>query len=228
MDSALLARLNDANAQRKAVAVVTRLRDAQQELLEASEVANHPLENEITSRLRSGKSQTVSHDDDEYFIAAHVPSPRLVVIGAVHISQSLFTMAQACGFDVTIIDPRTAFATQERFSGVTLHAEWPEEILPSIPFDRFTALVAITHDPKIDDFPLMSALKANCFYVGALGSRKTHAKREERLLAQGVAKTELARIHAPIGLNIGAANPAEISVAIMAQIIADLRQVQQS
>jgi len=228
MDASLLARLNDANSRRQAIALVTRLSDGQQQLIPAGEEGGHPLEKEIIPRLKSGKSQTVSHGGDEYFIAAHVPSPRLVLIGAVHISQALFPMAQACGFDVTVIDPRTAFATKERFSGVSLHAEWPQEILPSMPFDRFTALAAITHDPKIDDYPLISALKAGCFYVGALGSRKTHAKRKERLIGQGVSQSELSEIHAPIGLDIAAANPAEIAVAIMAQIIAELRREQQS
>jgi len=129
------------------------------------------------------------------------------------------------GFDVTVIDPRTAFASAERFPDVTLHAEWPDEILKDKPLDAYTALAALTHDPKIDDIPLMAALEADCFYVGALGSRKTHGKRIDRLKEQGIGDCELGRIHAPIGLNIGASNPAEIAIAILAQIIAALRGV---
>jgi len=146
-----------------------------------------------------------------------------VVIGAVHISQALAPMAALAGFDIEIIDPRTAFATQERFGASTLHAEWPEDVLKRRPLDPWCALAAVTHDPKIDDFPLKAALEAGCFYVGALGSRKTHAKRLERLAEQGVAPTLLERIRAPIGLPIGAASPAEIAVATLAEIIGALR-----
>ena len=133
-------------------------------------------------------------------------------------------MARVAGFDVTIIDPRTAFATEERFSGIDLVADWPEDVLKARPLDAYTALAAVTHDPKIDDFPLSQALAAGCFYVGALGSRKTHAKRVERLTALGHGEAEIARISAPIGLDIGAANPAEIAVAILADIIQHLRR----
>jgi xanthine dehydrogenase accessory factor len=123
-----------------------------------------------------------------------------------------------------VIDPRTAFATPERFPDVTLHAEWPEEVLATEPLDAYTALAAITHDPKIDDMPLMAALEADCFYIGALGSRRTHATRCERLKEHGATADDLARIHAPIGLDIGAQSPAEIAVAVLAEVIAALRR----
>jgi xanthine dehydrogenase accessory factor len=132
-------------------------------------------------------------------------------------------MARIAGFDIEIIDPRTAFATAERFPDVPLFAEWPEEVLKRRPFDAYTGVAALTHDPKIDDLPLKAALDTGCFYVGALGSRKTHAKRVERLLGMGVTQEELSRIHSPIGLDIGAASPAEIAVAVLAQIIAAFR-----
>src|SRR5690606_17584790 len=154
---------------------------------------------------------------------AHLPPPRIVAIGAVHISQALAPMARIAGFDVDVIDPRTAFATADRFPDVPLHAEWPQDVLARRPLDAFTALAALTHDPKIDDFPVQAALKAKCFYVGALGSRKTHAKRVERLLAAGIAPADLERIDAPIGLDIAASNPAEIAVAVLAQIVQALR-----
>jgi xanthine dehydrogenase accessory factor len=128
------------------------------------------------------------------------------------------------GYDVVIVDPRSAFATPERFPGVTVIAQWPDEALPPLAIDRYTAFVALTHDPKIDDPALTHALSRDCFYIGALGSKKTHGRRVERLKAQGVSDTAMARIHAPIGLSIGAVSPAEIAVAILAQITAELRQ----
>jgi xanthine dehydrogenase accessory factor len=157
------------------------------------------------------------------FVSVYLPPPRLVVIGAVHISQGLAPMARLVGFDVTIIDPRTAFATPARFPEVSLLAEWPDEVFRRRPLDPFTALAALTHDPKIDDGALAAALRTNCFYVGALGSRKTHGKRLDRLRAMGFGSSELDRIHAPIGVPIGARSPAEIAVSILAEVIAGLR-----
>jgi len=145
------------------------------------------------------------------------------VIGAVHVSQALAPMARLAGFDVTIIDPRTAFASLERFPDVRLIAEWPADALPKVGLDSFTALAALTHDPRIDDDAIVAALDAGCFYVGALGSKKTHGRRLERLRERGVDETKLGRIQAPIGLAIAAQSPAEIAVAILAQVIAALR-----
>jgi xanthine dehydrogenase accessory factor len=158
------------------------------------------------------------------FLTVHVPSPRLIITGAVHISQALAPMAKLVGYDVAIVDPRTAFATPERFPDVQLIAEWPDVALPPLGVDRFSAFVALTHDPKIDDPALEHALARECFYIGALGSRKTHGRRLDRLKAQGFDDAALARIHAPIGLNIGAVSPAEIAVAILGEITARLRQ----
>jgi xanthine dehydrogenase accessory factor len=153
-----------------------------------------------------------------------VPPIRVVVIGAVHISQALAPMIRGLDFDVTIVDPRTAFASPERFPDTTVLAEWPDAALPRLGLDRYTALVALTHDPKIDDPALDAALKAQCFYIGALGSKKTHARRVERLTGAGFTDADIARIHAPIGLDIGAVSPAEIAVSILAEIVATLRQ----
>ena len=158
------------------------------------------------------------------FLTVHVPPPRLVITGAVHISQALAPIAQLLGYDVTIVDPRTAFASIERFPDVKVIAEWPDVALPPLGIDRYTAFVALTHDPKIDDPALTHALARDCFYIGALGSKKTHGRRLERLKAQGIPDAALARIHAPIGLDIGAVSPAEIAVAIMGEITARLRQ----
>jgi xanthine dehydrogenase accessory factor len=157
------------------------------------------------------------------FLTVHVPPPRLIAIGAVHISQALAPIARLLGYDVTIVDPRTAFATPERFPDVPLIAEWPDTALPPLGVDRYTAFVALTHDPKVDDPALLHALARDCFYIGALGSKKTHARRIERLKAQGATDADLARIHAPIGLKIGAVSPPEIAVAIMGEVTANLR-----
>jgi xanthine dehydrogenase accessory factor len=147
-----------------------------------------------------------------------------MVTGAVHISQALAPMAKILDFEVAIVDPRTAFASPERFPDVALHPVWPDVYLRQHPLDRYTALVALTHDPKIDDVALIAALKADCFYVGALGSKRTHAKRAERLKEAGLGDADIARIAAPIGLDIGAATPAEIALATLAQLTAALRK----
>src|SRR5205807_10236081 len=151
----------------------------------------------------------------QVFLNVYVPPPRLVITGAVHISQALAPMARLVGYDVTIVDPRTAFATQERFPDVPVIAQWPDEALPPLNVDRYTAFVALTHDPKIDDPALLHALARDCFYIGALGSKKTHARRVDRLKGQGVAETAIARIHSPIGLDVTAGSPPAIAVAIM-------------
>lgn len=193
-------------------------------ILETDGFDDDPLRDEIARRLASGASGMVAGEDGEVFLTVSVPPPRLIAIGAVHISQALAPMAGLAGFDMTIIDPRTAFATQERFPDVRLIAEWPDVALAETKLDRFTALAALTHDPKIDDGPIAAALDAGCFYVGALGSRKTHARRLDRLREAGVSDDALSSIHAPIGLPIGAQSPAEIAVAVLAQVIEALRR----
>lgn len=225
MDLDVLTRLNEARRARRAAIRVSDLATGDERLVLESDLAtDDPLHDELAARFRSGKSGLTETDAGRLFLTVHVPPPKIVVIGAAHISQALAPMARIAGFDVVIVDPRTAFATEERFEGTAILAEWPQDVVPSkIPFDGYTALVAVTHDPKIDDWPIAEALKSGCFYVGALGSRKTHAKRVERLIAQGLGEGEIARIAAPIGLNIGAQSPAEIAVSILGQIIEALR-----
>jgi xanthine dehydrogenase accessory factor len=219
----LLKALNEERAARRAAVVVTALAGGEQRLVRAQAAASDPLRAEIEKRLRSGKSGTEETADGKVFLTVFVPPPRLVVTGAVHISQELAPMAQRLGYDVTVIDPRTAFATEERFRGVRLLADWPDKVLPDVGVDAHTAFAALTHDPKIDDPALLHALSQDCFYIGALGSRKTHGARLERLKAKGMSDAQLARIHAPIGLDIGAISPAEIAVSILAEITARLR-----
>jgi xanthine dehydrogenase accessory factor len=219
----ILTALNVERAARRAAIVVTALASGTQRLVKAAEVARDPLKEMLEKHLRSGKSGVEETPQGRVFLTVHVPPPRLVITGAVHISQALAPVAKLAGYDVTIVDPRTAFATPERFPDVKLLAEWPDTALPPLNIDRYTAFAALTHDPKIDDPALTHALARDCFYIGALGSKKTHGRRLERLKAQGLSDTALARIHAPIGLSIGAISPAEIAVAIMGEITARLR-----
>ncbi|MBL4891423.1 MAG: XdhC family protein [Rhizobiaceae bacterium] len=224
MDIEILQKLNVERKNRRAAMVVTDLASGEGRLICEGDAIEGDLGVAIEKGFRSGKSGTVEVGGAELFLNVHVPSPRLVVIGAVHISQALTQIAALAGYDVKVIDPRTAFATPERFAGVDLQADWPEDVLKDAPLDAYTALAALTHDPKIDDFPLREALRVGCFYVGALGSRKTHAKRTDRFMQAGITEAQMALIHAPIGLNIAAATPAEIAVAVMAEIIETFRK----
>jgi xanthine dehydrogenase accessory factor len=219
----ILSALNAERAARRAVVLVTDMASGSERLVKAADVARDPLKDVLEKHLRSGKSGMEETPQGKVFLTVHVPPARLVATGAVHISQALAPMAAMLGYDVTIVDPRTAFATVERFPEVKVIAEWPDVALPPLGIDRYTAFVALTHDPKIDDPALTHALARDCFYIGALGSKKTHARRIERLKAQGQSDAALARIHAPIGLAIGAASPPEIALAIMAEITARLR-----
>jgi len=219
----LLHTINTERAARRAVVVVTDTESGAQRLVKAADIATDPLADVIDKRVRMAKSGMEETAQGRVFLTVHVPSPQLVITGAVHISQTLAPLGQMLDYAVTIVDPRTAFATPERFPGINVIAEWPDVALPPLNVDHYTAFVALTHDPKVDDPALLHALSRDCFYIGALGSRKTHGRRLERLKAQGVSDAALARIHAPIGLDIGAVSPAEIAVAIMAEITQRLR-----
>jgi xanthine dehydrogenase accessory factor len=218
--------LSEVNAERVArrpVIVITDVVKGEQRIVKAADIAADPLRAELAKHLRMGKSGMVEADGKKLFLNVYAPTARLVIIGAVHISQALAPLARSLGYDVYVVDPRTAFASPERFPDVPLFADWPDVALPPLKVDHYTAFVAVTHDPKIDDPALLHAFERDCFYIGALGSRKTHAKRTERLKAQGATDADIAKIHAPIGLNIGAVSPSEIAVAIMAEITTALR-----
>ncbi len=225
----LLASLNTERAARRAVALVTDMETGEASVVKAADLARLPLAGTalgeaVAGAIRHGKSAMVELDGRKLFLTVHVPPVKVVVTGAVHISQAMVPVAKVLGLDLTVVDPRTAFATPERFPDVPLIADWPDVALPPLGVDRYTAFVALTHDPKIDDPALEHALRAECFYIGALGSRKTHAARVVRLQAAGLAPDAIARIHAPIGLDIGAVSPAEIAVAILGEIVAALRK----
>ena len=216
--------LNAERAARRAAVLVTDTASGAQRLVKAAHMKNDALKDVLEKRLRMGKSGMEDTPQGRIFLTVYVPSPKLVITGAVHISQALAPIGQLLGYDVTIVDPRTAFASIERFPDVKVIAEWPDVALPPLAIDHYTAFVALTHDPKIDDAALEHALSRDCFYIGALGSRKTHAKRVERLKQAGISEADIARIHAPIGLDIEAISPAEIAVAIMGEITRVLRQ----
>jgi xanthine dehydrogenase accessory factor len=220
---ATLHELNAERAARRPVIVVTDVECGEQRLVKARDFAADPLAAELSKQLRMGKSAMVEAGGKKLFLNVYAPTAKLVIIGAVHISQALAPLARSLDYDVTIVDPRTAFASPERFPDVPLVAEWPDVALPPLSIDHYTAFVAVTHDPKIDDPALLHAFNCDCFYIGALGSRKTHGKRAERLRAMGASEADIARIHAPIGLAIGAVSPSEIAVSIMAEITAQLR-----
>lgn len=225
MDLSLLTALNAERAARRAAILVTDIATGASRLVREEEAASDPLAAELADRFRTGKSGLVEAEGGPSFLTVQVPPVRLVMIGAVHISQALAPMARGIDLDVTVIDPRTAFATAERFPDVPVLAEWPDEAIPGLGgLDRYTAVACLTHDPKIDDPALAAALRAECFYVGALGSRRTHAKRAERLTGAGFSEADIARIHAPIGLDIGAVSPSEIALSVLAEIVADLRR----
>ena len=224
MKAETLAALQDARTKRRAVALATRLSDAAEALIYRDEAKGDLAGDQaIVSAARRamdiGKSETVDIGGAKIFLNVYVPPPRLIIVGAVHIAQSLAPMAAMLEFDVTVVDPRGAWATTQRFPGVKVIKDWADEAFQEMGLDISTAVVTLTHDPKLDDPALESALKSDVFYIGALGSKRTHAKRKERLAEVGITDEMFARIHGPVGLNIGAKSPAEIAVSILGQII---------
>ena len=201
--------------------LATRLADGAQEIVELG--GDAPLSAAADQALRRDRSTSVEHAGATWFLQVHNPPLRMLVVGAVHIAQPLAEMAARAGFAVTIVDPRTAFATEARFPGVELVSEWPDAALETLGLDHRSAVVTLTHDPKLDDPALQAALQSGAFYIGSLGSKKTHAARLTRLRAAGFDDAALERILGPVGLSIGAQSPAEIAVSILAQVIECLR-----
>ncbi|HZP97956.1 MAG TPA: XdhC family protein [Reyranella sp.] len=224
MQASTLKALQEARAKRRAVTLATRLSDAAEALVYRDQADGELARDAmiVTAARRAmdvGKSETVDVGGQKIFLNVYVPPPRLIIVGAVHIAQSLAPMAAMLEFDVTVVDPRGAWATTQRFPGVKVIKDWADEAFQAMGLDASTAVVTLTHDPKLDDPALEAALKSDVFYIGALGSKRTHAKRKERLAEVGISDEMFARIHGPIGLNIGAKSPAEIAISILGQII---------
>ena len=224
MDRATLKAVLAAKKQRKAIAVVTELASGKQRVVDGNAAAGDVLADALTAGFRYDRSGVQDSDAGEVFVSIHNPPLRMIIVGAVHIAQCVAPIASATGYDVTVIDPRGAFASPERFPGVDVHPDWPDEVLPGMAIDQRTAFLALTHDPKIDDPALQVALRSGCFYIGALGSRRTQASRIERLSDAGFSAEELTRINGPIGLDIGARGAPEIAISIMAEVTGALRQ----
>lgn len=224
MKAETLKALQEAQGKRQAVVLATRLADGAETLIYTDQ-ASGPLAGDATVKaaahraMSAGRSETIDVGDQKVFLHVYVPPARLIIVGAVHIAQALAPMASLMDFDVIVIDPRRAFASDARFPGVKVMQDWPDEALEQLGLDPSTAVVTLTHDPKLDDPALEYALKSNAFYVGSLGSKRTHAKRKERLSEVGITEEQFERIHGPVGLSIGAKSPAEIAVSILAQIV---------
>jgi xanthine dehydrogenase accessory factor len=216
----LLERAVAAGETRSGLVVKTSLADGKKQLFDRND-ANLPTE--IAERFRTAKSKLTETPEGVVFLHALVPPARIIIIGATHIAQILTEVARLAGYEVVVVDPRTAFASAERFPGVTLSTDWPQDALPNLGLDPYTAVVALAHVGHIDDEALKLAVKSDCLYIGALGSSRNHAKRVERLTAAGLTKEEIGRIKAPIGLDIGAQSPAEVAIAVMAEIILSVR-----
>jgi xanthine dehydrogenase accessory factor len=228
MKLALLQRALGASREGRAAALLTDIKTGRQSFFEngAAEgdiVLDDALKEGVRRALGQDKSQTVAAGAGPVFIEVFNPRLRCILVGAVHIAQPLARMAALAGYMVTVVDPRTAFASDERFPGIAISTDWTDEALEKLKPNRRTAIVTLTHDPKLDDPALAVALRSDAFYIGALGSKRTHAARLQRLGELGFTDKDFARIHGPVGLDIGAVSPSEIAVSILAQVTLALR-----
>jgi len=224
MDASILQQLVRDRAEKRAVVLATRLTDGIQKLVYPHEKQEENwLIKAVSQVLASDRGAVVEGPDGDWFLNPFNPPLRLILVGAVHIAQPLALIGSLAGYDVTVVDPRTSFASAERFPDVALVTDWPDEAMAALAPDARTAIVTLTHDPKLDDPALHAALRSPAFYVGSLGSKKTHAARVARLAEAGFTEDEIARIHGPVGLSIGAKSPAEIAISIMAEITETLR-----
>lgn len=229
MKTELLNRLMQDQKAKQPVALATNLTSGGQALIypdttEGALADDPDISDAARNALRKNKSVTIEAGDDEVFIQVFNPALRMIIVGAVHISQHLARMADLTGYDVTIIDPRGAFASEERFREFEILDDWPDDAMRQLAPDKRTAVITLTHDPKLDDPALEVALKSDAFYIGCLGSRKTHGARLERLRRAGFEDDALAHIHGPVGLDIGAVSPSEIAVSIMGEVTSVLRK----
>ena len=232
MESRTLEELNEAKENKRAVVLFTRFSDGQQYLYYPDKTTQEAALTEemlqlAKDALRSDRSQSVELSDGEWFLQVINPPLRMIIVGAVHIAQVLVPMACMAGYEVNVVDPRRAFASDARFPDVGVVTDWPDVAMQNLAPDARTAIVTLTHDPKLDDPALQVALTSPAFYIGSLGSKKTQQGRYERLVELGFSEEQQARIHGPIGLNIGAKSPAEIAISIMAEITESLRKIKE-
>ncbi|HZT50349.1 MAG TPA: XdhC family protein [Stellaceae bacterium] len=228
MKLALLERALVASREGRSAALLTDLKTGRQSFVEDGRDSGElpfteTLREGVRRALNDDRSGTVETESGPVFIEVFNPRLRCILVGAVHIAQPLARMAALAGYMVTVVDPRTAFASDERFPGVEISTDWPDDALAKLKLNRRTAVVTLTHDPKLDDPALATALRSDAFYIGALGSKRTHAARLKRLAELGFGEKDFARIHGPVGLDIGAVSPSEIAVSILAQITLTLR-----
>ncbi len=225
MKKTTLLKIIESRRRKHSIALVSNLADKSQEIYYRGELRqSEALEKKVADAFSKDRSAMIEIDGNRFFIKIFNVPLRLLIVGAVHIAKPLIMMAQECSYDVTLIDPRRAFSTSDRFPNVTRINEWPDVALEKLELNDRTAVVTLTHDPKLDEPALITAIHSDAFYIGALGSKRTHKKRSERLSEAGITKAQIGRICAPVGLNISATSPAEIAVSIMAQITQNLRK----
>ena len=223
MDKAVLEKILSLKKKKEPFCLVSKANSTDTKVITLSESSKNDLNEFIYKALKEDKLILIENNNEEWIINPFNPPPKLIIVGAVHVAQSLALIAENLDFEVVIIDPREAFAEQERFPNNKVICAWPEDAFDELILDSRTAVVTLTHEPNLDDIALKRSLKSKCFYIGALGSKKTHKKRIERFLADNITQEDISKINGPIGLPINAQTPGEIAISIMSEIISSLR-----
>ena len=223
MDKEVLEKILNLKKKKEPFCLVSKANSTDTKVITLSESSKSDLKQSINKALKEDKLILIENNNEEWIINPFNPPPKLIIVGAVHVAQSLALIAENLDFEVIIIDPREAFAEQERFPNNKVICAWPEDAFDELILDSRTAVVTLTHEPNLDDIALKRSLKSKCFYIGALGSKKTHKKRIERFLADNITQDDISKINGPIGLPINAQTPGEIAISIMSEIISSLR-----
>ena len=223
MDKEVLEKILNLKKKKEPFCVVSKANSTDTKVITLSESSKSDLKQSINKALKEDKLILIENNNEEWIINPFNPPPKLIIVGAVHVAQSLALIAENLDFEVIIIDPREAFAEQQRFPNNKVICAWPEDAFDELILDSRTAVVTLTHEPNLDDIALKRSLKSKCFYIGALGSKKTNKKRIERFLADNITQDDISKINGPIGLPINAQTPSEIAISIMSEIISSLR-----